>query len=547
MADLNPSRTPAAGHWVWRYGACAALLAAAVVLNQSAIHWRENVVDSHLFAYYGWCVADGARPYLNVWDNKPPGIWWVNAAGFALCGKGTAAEVLICTVAISLALLAFVGLAGTVYQRDLLLPAAVCGGLLLTHPLYEGGANRTETFVIAAESLAVLGYARWYRGGRWHWLILAGLAAGAAPLFKQSGLAAGAACALHLAGSQLLRSRMPLVAGQRVPLVACPPVPRRSALAPWLIAGATFAIAPALAAVALWHVGALGEAWRAVGAFNRAYFAIDDATWLRMDRAISIYWETLLPLRWLFAAAGAGLIWYIARHWRRRQSTSPPDPSTSGVMLLWLWFLLAAYLACVGPGRRGHHFLPVLPALGLLALYPLHRLAWPDGLWVRLTRRPTAVAIFVLYGWMLGQFGDGSVVEMQRCWKVKQAWWSADYAKTPDYMQQAAEIRRLTTPDDTVYVWGWSPGTYRYGYRRPASRFATLEKLGQVGQHARFILDGAVADVQREPPRVFVISVGDLTGMHQDDDRSMADWLDQHYVDQGIVGGMHILLRREPR
>jgi len=42
------------------------LTGAAVLLNQSAVHWRDNVNDSHYYAYCGWRVSQGARPYLDV-------------------------------------------------------------------------------------------------------------------------------------------------------------------------------------------------------------------------------------------------------------------------------------------------------------------------------------------------------------------------------------------------------------------------------------------------------------------------------------------------
>ena len=88
----------------------AGLIAGIVVINQSAVHWRQNNVDSHLFAWQGWCVLHGARPYLDVWDNKPPGILWVNAAGFALCGPGVLAEIVISAFAMAAILVAFVAL-----------------------------------------------------------------------------------------------------------------------------------------------------------------------------------------------------------------------------------------------------------------------------------------------------------------------------------------------------------------------------------------------------------------------------------------------------
>ena len=165
---------------VLRVFICGVLLAVAVTVNASAVHWRQNLADSHLFGYYGWCVSQGARPYLDVWDNKPPGIWWVNAAAFRLFGEGIAAEIWICSAAVAATLIAFAAIAVTVYHRSLLLPAVLTACALLTHVGYECGGNRTETFVVLFETLAVLGYVRWLRGRRLAWLGLAGLFAGAA-------------------------------------------------------------------------------------------------------------------------------------------------------------------------------------------------------------------------------------------------------------------------------------------------------------------------------------------------------------------------------
>jgi hypothetical protein len=590
MADVDPTRlATAAGHravtrqpawrrlasgespnrqWSWTWAVCGVLIGVAVVLNQSAVHWRANVVDSHLFAYHGWCVAQGARPYLDIWDNKPPGIWWANAAGFRLCGEGMGGELLICSVALTISLVAFVGMARFAYHPSLTVPAAATGCVLLTHLVYECGANRTETFVVACESLAMLGYLRWWRFGNLHALALGGLAAGAAPFFKQSGLAVGAACALHLAWTQLRAARTGrlLMAGAE---------PGRYATAgtepgrykPWGVAAGMFAVVPAYVTTVLAAQGALGAAWYALGPFNQAYFAVGDATWVALGRAIGIYWEVLTPLAGLLALAAAGLLWSLWSRWhapRRQNGTSLGTPTApvageapalplpgagpsarrTGVVVIWLWFLLGAYLACVGPGRRGHHLMPVLPALGLLALYPLHKLMGAQGLARRVAAHPAAAAALVLYGYVLAQLAAANAPQLANSWKEKTHWYAWSYATPRDYQRQAAEVRRLTRPDEPIYVWGWSPGTYRYAYRPAASRFATLEKLGQVGVHARFILDAAMADVRRAAPKVLLFSAGDLHGVLAEPISPFGAWLAEHYHDQGVIGGMHVLLRR---
>ena len=542
MAGIDPSSLPGRREHrhLATWSACGLLIAAAVVVNQSAVHWRPNVVDSHLFAYHGWCVSQGARPYLDIWDNKPPGIWWANAAGFWLTGDTVSAELLISALALTAALGAFVAIARLAYRPSLTVPAAVLGGILLTHLTYECGANRTETLVLTCETLAVLGYLCWWRRGGLGWLVLAGLAAGAAPFFKQSGLATGVACALHLGWTQLRAGRADhgdRPRGLKPAALQLCSRSRGSRWKPWLVAGGAFAVAPLAVALTLFAQGALGQAWQAVGSFNRAYFA--------MDRALRIYAPVLKPLAGLFAAAAVGLVWALLP-----RRSSHLEPASEGkrrapVLLFWLWFLLAAYLACVGPGRRGHHFMPVLPALGLLALYPLHRLAAPRGLIARLSARPTSVVVLVLCGYVLVQLGASNAVELARCWQVKPHWYALSYARPRDYQIRAAAIRRLTQPGDRIYVWGWSPGTYRYAQRPAASRFATFEKIGQVGAHAQFIFDEATADLRRSPPKAIYFSSEDLRRLLDEPRSAFAEWLAERYEDQGVIGGMHLLIRRD--
>lgn len=513
--------------------ACGMVLAGAVVVNQSAVHWRSNLPDSLLFGYYGWCIADGARPYLDVWDNKPPGIWWINAAAFGLCGPGLGGDLLLGSLALGAMLLAFVAAARTVYHRSVLLPAGLVGAVLLTDLRFECGSNRTETFVCACETVAVLCYLRWLRRRRYAWLVLAGLAAGTSPLFKQSGLAAAAACGLHLAWVQWSRPASGRGLGK---------APAR--WQPWLIAGGALAVAPLTAAGVLAHQGALSEAVFAVGRFNQAYFAVGDATWVHIDRALRVYQPVLTLLRNVFLVAGAGLVWGLAVCVRRGLSGVRHPPPRRGVGLFLLWFLLAAYLACVGPGRRGYHFMPALPALGLLGLYALHLLAGRRGLRTRLTAHPGAAAALVAAAYWLGALAVGNLHAAGEVWQTKPQWYAVRSRWPAPYQLQAAEICRLTGPGDTIYVWGWSPGTYRFAYRRAASRYATIEKIGHVGAQARFIVDGAVADIRRTPPTVFVISVNDYAALRAPPPSNFAVWLSRHYETAHTVAGMHILTRR---
>jgi len=503
------------------------VLLAGVVFNQSAVHWRPNLVDDHLFAYHGWCVSQGARPYLDIWDNKPPGIWWLNAAAFRLFGCGVEPELVLGSLAVFVTMVAFLNIARLAYHRSLLLPTTIVASILLTHHLFECGGNRTETYVVACETLAVWGYMRWLRRGHLRPLLLAGLAAGAAPLFKQVGVAAGVALMLHLAWVQW-RARQSLT--------------RAKALTAWAVFAAGALVIPTTAATALFAQGALGEGLYAVGRFNRAYFAVGEASAWNLRRALVSYWPYLGTLSPVLLVAAGGLVWSLWLRLRRSPSGSRPR---RGVGVFVLWGLLAFYLACVSPGRQGYHVMPVLPALGLLVLLPVHLLAGLRGLRRRLTASPGALGLLVAWGFLLIELLGVSATEATRGWRSKPHWYSLRRKQPAAWEAQGAEIARLTRPDELIYVCGWSPGTYRYACRRPASRFTTFEKLGQVGEHARFIAAEAEADLQRRPPRVLVMATGEYQGVLQHPESAFASWVLEHYRLHRDVQGMTILLRTE--
>ena len=564
MVDLATKEDESAR---WRtgvaWGVALCLLAAAVVFNQSAVHWRANINDSHYYAYCGWRVSQGAVPYLDVWNNKPPGTWWVNAAGSLICGPGMGRELLICSIAVAVAIAGFVGLARTVYHRSLWPLALVTGGVLLTHLRYECGGNRTETFVVPCEILAVLGYLRWRRSGRWSWLVLGGLLAGAAPLFKQSGLGALGACAVHLGWSQLA-ARWSSSAS----------VPGKRWWRPWLIGGGAAITLPVIAAIVLGTQGALREACFAVSGFNQAYFAVNDATWFNLRAAFQPYLPELPPLYGLLLLAAAGAVLGVLQplvfrqpsigrwvahgfsrgeHESATHSRPPPlkrwatqerwatQPGSVGIGVFWLWLAAACYLSCVGPGRLAYHLAPTLAPLGLLALYPLHWLLGGRDLRRRIVAKPSIAAVVTIYLFVLASVAGDSVGVARRCRVTKPNWLALTRDPPAAYEVQAAEVARLTTPDETVYVWGWSPGTYRFSYRHSPSRFSTLEKLGQVGKCAEFIYEGAIADIRATPPTLLVISVGDLQALLSSPQTEFARWVDRHYRDHGEFDGMHIL------
>jgi len=145
---------------------------------------------------------------------------------------------------------------------------------------------------------------------------------------------------------------------------------------------------------------------------------------------------------------------------------------------------------------------------------------------------------------LFAALATGSVREAGRCWRSKAHWYGWQPHEPSGCQLRGWEIARWTAPDDTIYVWGWCPGTYRYACRRPASRFATLEKLGQVGEHARFICEQAVADIRRGRPRALVVPIDNPELYGRPPATEFAAWLQANYERVATIDKMDILIRR---
>lgn len=55
-----------------------------VLIQLSPINMQYTLRDSGVFLYIGWRILNGELPYRDVWDHKPPIIFYINALGLSL-------------------------------------------------------------------------------------------------------------------------------------------------------------------------------------------------------------------------------------------------------------------------------------------------------------------------------------------------------------------------------------------------------------------------------------------------------------------------------
>ncbi|MBP7748081.1 MAG: glycosyltransferase family 39 protein [Phycisphaerae bacterium] len=503
------------------------IIAPLIALSQVIAYWRVDVVDDQMFGYYGWRIAHGATVYQDVWDNKPPAIYWVNALGFLVGLDSYYGVIALCVAALVIAHTAFFVVCATNFHRGAAALATIFLSFFLTHAYYTGGTNRTETFLVACELSAVAFYMRgWARDRWWTWYV-AGLLCGLAFLFKQVGLAAWGCMGLHLIVLMALR-QLPVAVGLK-----------RGVL---LVAGAGTTVGVAAAVLAA--QGVLSEACFATFGFNRLYFASGDSrfpynivTWSLLSEHTKPI--LLLPLLMGLAAVIHAFLWWLRPQHRPPEIEAPLraiGPACPLPMFLFTtWFFVAFYGALVSPAGFRHYLVPTIPPLLLMNAYLINVLRAESHLLHRFQQRAWVLVAFVIMGYFAQDAVKLQFEEVSKVWVPRiDPWLTGEGRYEAAHWEVVGDaVKRFTRPGDEIYCWGYMPGVYLEARRISACRFTTTEKVGQVG--ALFILHEIEATLRAHPPAVLTIKAEEYEWLHgrlvdkTPSDSKLGPWIDEEY------------------
>ena len=144
--------------------------------------------------------------YHDCWDNKPPAVYYLNAAAIRLGGANPFAVWLFQAVWLIIAILVYFLILTRVWEHIGLaaLSAFVLLLLVLYPDIFQGG-NYTETYAILPVVLSLGAFWAYLRSGHRRWLIALGLLAAAGFLLKPTYVAVGLAAAITIAFLELRR------------------------------------------------------------------------------------------------------------------------------------------------------------------------------------------------------------------------------------------------------------------------------------------------------------------------------------------------------
>lgn len=414
-------------------------------------------IDQSLWASAVRGMSRGQLLYRDVWEQRPPGIYWIYLAGFNLLGWNTATVAWLDVIAAALTTVLLFAIGRTL--GDLLTGAAAAAMFAaLTMPAWlfgHGGfleRSVNETFIMVCVSAAALCATRLRDRASLPAAAALGLFAGAAIVLKpNAGLCLPALLAwVWFYGRRPVRDAVPLVAA------AC----------------AATAILPLVALIWLWRLDLLHDARVAVVDFNRFYVALgfSPLTYAN-DFAHRVFLRMKTDPLWTAGSIGAAVAIFDLV---RKRSLDP----LAGLAVLWGGATVLV-IAVNGAWLFNSYFIQAFAPLALLGAWLLAHAAREH--------RPARVVTMLLMMYLLVQRGYVSRVGTWAAADLAMLRGRIDrtayldrfggYGNNRGYSARAndelaAYLRERTAPEDRIFLFGINgAGVYFAADRLTAHRF----------------------------------------------------------------------------
>jgi 4-amino-4-deoxy-L-arabinose transferase-like glycosyltransferase len=423
----------------------AARIALAATLVAGVVGIRAPLMDLPLerdegeYAYIAWRMAAGETPYLDWFDQKPPGVFLAYRLALALPGDPIVAIRAVAALFGAGSALALLGLARALFGGVAGVVAAFLLAFLSADPMLQGPIANTEIFMVPWIIAAALLTLRTLGAERppFATAVAIGLALGIATAFKQ----------VALVNAPFLLA----VYAWRAPSGARGSATARFAAA--MAVGGLLVWGPIL--LWLWQRGALAPAIDAILLHNLAYSAA-----LTLPQRVSQLLYMSSPLvatqgvAWLFAAAGLIAL-------ARREDRFP-------AVFLGGFALVNAIGVSVSGFYFPHYFQQLLPAVAVLAAAAITAGSQATARRRALSWVGAALALIPL---VVGAVGFWRIDPEEASRRI----YPANYFDVMPAI--AAEVAATTSPDDRIFVFGSEPEILFHARRVSASRYIFLFPL----------------------------------------------------------------------
>lgn len=421
------AKSPIALLSVWAVG--------STILGRSFTALVPGTDDARLFAYFGTQWLHGRIPYLQMWDNKPPGIFALDAAVFSVFPGSFTALAVVEGIFI-------LGCITTIYllmrrwgaPRHVACLAAGATAIASNLNAFNRNGNLTEIYVLWPAALSMYFFPLHGERSANRSVLAAGFFSGVAFLFKTVGLApllAQSALLLILGGLRRIRFR------HAVRLIGID------------LTGALLATLPF--AAYFWKYHALLQMISASLTYDIRY-GVASQTHLFSEPFIVA--SRLAPVGSLVACFLAGLVWFSASKWRALGVRQFGQDKLDFFMPLTLLWVLADLCGALAGGRNYHHyFLCLIPSLSVGA-----GLAYwfvTDKIRTETAGAANTVILILVLGPLL-------FPQAQDVLRLRDALYTSSASLPSQNPEElvAAYLNKVRKPGDTLFIWNYLPMIY---------------------------------------------------------------------------------------
>jgi hypothetical protein len=455
--------------------------------------------DSGTFAYCGQVIHDGGLMYRDCWDNKPPGVYYLNAAAISLSGSSPYAIWLFQAAWLSAAVIAFYLIIDSVWGHKGV--AALGSFVLLFFVLYPGifqGGNFTETYAILPIVLSMGALWAFLRAGKWYWLVALGILTACGFLLKPTYISLGLAAGMLIAYLDIRRREFKHLLSDLAILVA-------SALLPLLL-------------VALYWVlnGDFNDLWFAVFTHNFGYVEQGfSLTSLYGTLRLFLAQQPMLVLTILVAIAAGVYLYQNARQVFSFKKPAAEElagfiPGEMDHQLAIRWFIGSVLLSFIldalflaSSGKNFGHYLQVLlPGMTVIFLYLIDvlRRSFRDERSDHVLQVALISAIVIV---LLSAGLELAAKEKPSLQALKA------FISTPVHTQyQPTELEQYvidhSSPQDSVLVWAGHPGMNFVTHRRSPTRYIFLLHLFSPTPGGPAGFSEFMQELAADPPKLIV-------------------------------------------
>ncbi|KAF0134132.1 MAG: hypothetical protein FD145_888 [Candidatus Saganbacteria bacterium] len=374
--------------------------------------------DEGCLGYIGQRILAGEIPYRDVFDHKPPAVFFVYAFIIKLFGSSIFSIRVFTLFYGILTTLAVFGAAYLIFGIDIGLVAAFLYAVFSGTPLIQGASSNTETFMVLPMVLALICFLIAREKGKL-WLVLAGVLSGLAFMMKQVSIFNFLALLIF--------------------------TPLTSVL--WPIAG--FLLFPIIFSLYFILNGAFFDFVNYGYLANKIYLQASPAPFFFFDPCYGLdaIWTQMRlenGLLWLLSAAALIIAFFKERKY----------------LFIAVWSIASFLGIASSPLFFGHYFIQIIPAFCLLSAFMVYKIFCQKDANIKIIF--VALIFFVLLQNMIYQYPFYTRYNVFQISNIKYG---------INSFNVAYYVSLKLPKDKSIFVWAAEPEVYFYLNQKAPSKF----------------------------------------------------------------------------